>query len=351
MAHKLLDKRLREVANHLDGTKLFMGPNQERVTMKQLFDQLEADYRQREIKSLKATLGHMKPVRAYFGNVKALKVTPERVRAYVVERQKAGLANASVNRELEIIRRSFRLANDDARLTYSPRIRSLHVDNARQGFFEKAEFEAVEKALRDPLNDMARFAYLTGWRRSEVASLGWENVDRSAREVRLITSKNGEGRAIKLDPLTWALIEKRWVKRPYDNRGEEALSAYVFHRGGKLLGNFSKEWNAACVEANVGRYVEAPVYGGRRYEGKLFHDLRRTAVRDMVRAGVNQHVAMAISGHKTASMFQRYNITSQEDIESAFKMRGSYLAGRDARPKVVALRSETRTVARTKAGG
>ena len=198
---------------------------------------------------------------------------------------------------------------------------------------------------------MARFAYLTGWRRSEVAGLGWENVDRSAREVRLITSKNGEGRAIKLDPSTWALIEKRWAKRAYDSRGEEALSAYVFHRGGKPLGNFSKEWNAACVEAKVGRYVEAPVYGGRRYEGKLFHDLRRTAVRDMVRAGVNQHVAMAISGHKTASMFQRYNITSQDDIESAFKMRGSYLVGREARPKVVALRSATRTVARTKAEG
>lgn len=122
-------------------------------------------------------------------------------------------------------------------------------------------------------------------------------MDRAAREVRLRTSKDGQGRVLPLEGELWNLIERRWTARTVKQKdGTTKISEFVFHRGGEPIVDFRKVWDEAFKKAKTGR--------------RLFHDLRRTAVRNMVRAGVPQSVAMTISGHKTASMFQRYNVTS-----------------------------------------
>lgn len=85
----------------------------------------------------------------------------------------------------------------------------LREDNARQGFVEHADFEALVSHLPDPINEIARFAYLTGWRKGEILPLRWDAVDRQAREVRLRTSKNGQGRVLPLDGELLDPIERR----------------------------------------------------------------------------------------------------------------------------------------------
>jgi integrase len=212
-----------------------------------------------------------------------------------------------------------------SRVGHYRRIPALPEHNARQGFFERSEFEAVVAELSEPLAEMVRFAYGTGWRRGEVSSLRWEHVDRAAQEVRIPTSKSGEPRSVPLDETLRELMERRWMAREFQPRtGETALSEHVFHRQGKPLINFGKAWRSACKKAKL--------------PGKLFHDLRRTAVRDMIRAGVPQAVAKKISGHETDSVFERYNIVSEEDKLDALRRRRAYLETRESKSNVVALR-------------
>jgi integrase len=103
-------------------------------------------------------------------------------------------------------------------------------------------------------------------------------------------------------------------------------SDLVFHRNGKPISRntFMKQWHAACVKAGLGRYVEdITLKGGRRYQGRIFHDFRRTCARDLIRAGVPQAVAMSITGHLSTSMFTRYNITDERDKLEALRRRNT----------------------------
>ncbi|OFV92711.1 MAG: hypothetical protein A3H28_09980 [Acidobacteria bacterium RIFCSPLOWO2_02_FULL_61_28] len=255
-------------------------------------------------------------------------IRTETVDRYIESRlsEKEAPAPATVNRETGLLAQAFKLAVERQRISAAPKIRKLsEKGNARQGFFEKAGFEKVVNSLPDYLKGFVQFGYYSGWRRGEIRSLKWTDVDMLGKIIRLRpeNSKTNEGRVLALEGELWNVITRQWALREYRKADKTVgFSLYVFGRRGGPIGDIRKSWDAACKEAQVG--------------GKLFHDLRRTAVRNMVRAGVPERVAMSISGHKTRAIFDRYNIVSEDDLRKAVERTQAYLSAAPKQDNVTA---------------
>jgi len=194
-----------------------------------------------------------------------------------------------------------------------PFIPMLKENNVRTGFFEHDEFLKFRDKLPEYLKGFVTFAYKLGWRVSEITGLKWSQVDRIRGIVRLEPgeTKNDEGRTVYLDKELKEIINVQWELR----KQSQKVLHYVFQNrtGTDHIKDFRFPWNRAFKDAKVKR--------------KLFHDFRRTAVRNMVRAGISEGVAMKISGHKTRSVFERYNIVSGADLKEAALKQEKYLDG------------------------
>lgn len=333
LARRFAKRKLDEVAADRQGLKAYLAPVARRMRVDELLDDFEADRRLEQIKSWASFQSHLKPVRAHFGGWYAPDVTAAAVDRYIEERLEADVAPATINRGTQLLGQAFRLAIERGKVTAVPSIRHLPETNVREGFFELPEFEAVLAVLLEPLNDLALFAYLTGWRRGEIVSLRWADVDMDGGAIRLRPeqSKNGRGRTVAFDSTLRALMERRQQARLLERGGVVTVADLVFHREGTPIADFRKPWAAACIAAGL-YHVEREADGTeRKVHDRLFHDLRRTAIRNMVRAGVPERVAMEISGHRTRAVFDRYNIVSEADLRSAQERVGRRYAeaGRD----------------------
>jgi integrase len=313
LAKRFHRQKLDELAADRQGLRQFTTPQHRQLQFGSLLDDVVSDYKVRRVKSLGSALSHIKPLREHFGDWRAMDINFRAIEAYITKRQDDKKANATINRELELLRRALRLAHDHELLPAIPKVKSLTENNTRQGFFERADLEAVVAALPEYLRDFTRFAYLTGWRKGEIVSLRWSDVDRDAGAIRLRpeAAKTGRGRTVMLEGDLRELIDRRWESRLFEKDGNVRVTAVVFHREGKPVGDFKKSWATACRAAGV--------------PDKLFHDLRRTAARNMVRAGVPERVAMAVTGHVTRSMFDRYNIVSEDDLRMAAQKTTMYV--------------------------
>jgi integrase len=276
-----------------------------KLTVNALLDsyQLHLETRGKPTASFRAATARL---RGIIGAELAAKVNASALDLLIRKLQAAKFAPATINKSLAFLRAAYRLAVRQDRLRRSPHFSMLAISNVRQGFLDTEAFEAIAAHLPSTIGDAARFAYVTAWRKGEVLGLTWQNIDREAGEIRIPTSKNGEPRSIPLAPLA-AIIDRQLKVRRLDCR-------FVFHHDGKRFWDISPEWQAAAVASGLGRRDDSG-----KYFGPIFHDLRRSGVRNMIRAGVSQTVAMSISGHKTISMFQRYNVSSSDDRLDAFE--------------------------------
>ena len=285
----------------------------DKVTFDELSKEFIQDYRINKKKSLdraERSVGHLL---RFFKRDRVPTITSPRIKSYIEMRLEEEAANATINRELSALKRMLNLGarQTPPKVDRVPYIPMLKENNVRKGFLEHEEFLALRKALPDFLKGLATFGYKVGWRISEIVGLTWNQVDLKSGIVRLEvgTTKNNEGRTIYLDSELVEIFNTQWNKR----KDIGQLTHYVFPNeagSGKIV-DFRKPWHKACTAAKLGH--------------KIFHDLRRTAVRNMVRSGIPERVAMMISGHKTRSVFDRYNIVSDADLKRAATKQETYL--------------------------
>ena len=282
----------------------------DRVIFDELGENFLADYRINGRKTLAKAERSVRNLKKFFGGMRATEITTDRIKAYIEERMAKGLSNASINRELAALKRMFHLGarSTPPKVGRVPFIPMLKESNVRKGFFEHEQFLALREALPFPLDAAVTFAYHTGWRRGEIFGLTWDKVDRKQGIIRLDPgeTKNDEARTVYLNTELVEVMRSLHAQR-------QIGCPYVFHRNGKPIVEFRNAWGKACRKAGL--------------KGMLFHDLRRTAVRNMVRAGIPERVAMQVSGHKTRIVFDRYNIVSQKDLREAAKKQQAYVEG------------------------
>ena len=289
----------------------------ERIRYEHLEKDLLNDYKINGRKSFKMVQYNLSHLRDYFGGMKAKNITADRVRAYVVWRKRQQThynrppTNATINRELSALKRMFTLGSQADRVRAVPYISKLAENNVRKGFFSHYAYLSLRDALPDYLRPVVAFAYYTGMRKGEILKFEWSQVDLHRGTVRLEvgTTKNNDARTVALPSDLWEELKQQRAIR--DKHFPGCRFVFFNHDTGKQIKDFRDAWDTAISKVGLG--------------GRLFHDFRRTGVRNLLRAGVPERVAMAISGHRTRTVFDRYNIVDERDIREASEKVQGYL--------------------------
>jgi integrase len=314
VARKFLVKRLAEI-----GKPDFVGPSEKRLTLADLEAEIEADYQRHGKRSIETAKYCLKPVKEFFKYDKLIEVTRPRIQEYQTERLKAGMARATVNREIRYLLRGFKLLVDGGRFSAIPRVGMLQGENVREGFLNKPEFEAVAEMLKPDVRDLVRFLYNSAWRSGEALKLEWSKVDLNDWIVRL-TRKNEKTKHPRTLPLLGELREV--IERRLEERRPDC--PYVFHRDGRPIKSFRRAFKSACREAGL--------------TGLLPHDMRRSAIRNMRKAGIGESDGMKISGHRTNSVYKRYDIVDEQDQRRTIERVQEHLKQEMENRKVVPIK-------------
>lgn len=233
-------------------------------------------------------------------------ITTDAARRFVRKRRDDGTGNAAINRSLAALRRMLRIAKRDKKIHEVPYIEFQKEPPARKNFLEREKFEELINLLPTHLRPLVTFLYYCGTRIGEALQIEWSQCDLTARLIRLESeqTKTSEARVL---PLPSVLVNMLSAVEPKTGRVFDGT-------------NLRKEWMTACAACGLGSKIEVE---GKpydpRYEGLTLHDLRRSAVRNLINAGVRERVAMQITGHKTRSVFDRYHIVSPVDVTNAMQ--------------------------------
>jgi len=314
-ALQTLQQRLTEIAQRKGE-----GAGPERIKINALLTLLIEDYRRQDKADLyQAQLRIEKHLRPAFGDITASKLTTKHIHEYI-EKRKREAANATINRELAILRRAYNLGTlEEPPLVYRvPRIPKLREDNVREGFLEPEQYRTILDGLHDPVKPILVLGYHLGMRTGELLALKRDWVD-LAEGLIYVNGRVTKNRKAKTAPIYGEMagwLELLLARCKVHSPNGKHLFVW---EDGRPIRDFRGAWEKACKSAGLPEL--------------LFHDLRRTAVRNMIRAGVPEKVAMEVSGHKTASMLWRYNIVDARDIKEAGRRTERYLREQNAAPK------------------
>lgn len=242
-----------------------------------------------------------------FGEKQASKLTSTDVDSYIRRRLRTSKP-ATINRELSLLHRAFVLGYNHypPLVPLVPHIRKLEEDNVRTGFLKPEKYRQLLDVLPDELKLLFVFGYHVGLRRGALLELKWSQVDRKEGVVWVETSKSRNRKPVPVAVPIYGDMGSYLDRQP--KTGE-----FIFSRGSRQIQDFRASWKAACERAGL--------------PGLLFHDLRRSAARNLRRAGVPESTCMKITGHKTRALFERYNIHDVTDQKEAGKLAEKYLRG------------------------
>lgn len=273
-----------------------IAPRHERATVAELLTDYERHLEVTKPESVAGLRAQVRAVRDWLGDRVVSRLDLPVLEAAAREREGIGWARGTIKTRLALLHAACVYWKRAGRLASVPDMPVLHVDNARQGFFEDAEVEALLKHLPAPVDDIVRALAATGWRLSEILGLQWAQVDLRQMELRLEESKTGKGAR----PLLEGEPLHEVLKRRYRERGLGV--PWVFWRPIGTLGRvgrvqttwFRQRWVRGCAAAGL--------------VGKIPHDFRRSAYRNLVMAGNDLVTAMHLTRHKSLSIAIRYNI-------------------------------------------
>jgi integrase len=257
------------------------------------------DYVLQRYRTLTTARARVEHLRGFFGGWAADAMTADGVRNYQLHRRKQGAEAGTVNRETSALSRMLQLAIRREQLERMPLFpKRLEENPPRDGFFEHAEYLKVRAHLPKSFQDVLDFAYYSGWRRNEILELTWDEVDLKGGVIRLPPrrSKTRTGRVLPISPPLQLVLKRRLRQR-------QSQDSRVFRRDGVPVRDWRVALRDACRKAKVPH--------------RLLHDCRRTAARNLIRAGVPERIAMLLTGHKTRAVFDRYNIVNEQELLTA----------------------------------
>lgn len=291
-------------------------PRAEKVTFDDLAQLVTNHYKAIGLRSLWRVNISIDHLRKFFGRDLAINITTDRIMEYRIHRQ--GAAVATINRELAALRTAFYLAVEAKKLYDVPNFNLPKENNARKDFIEPEKAVELRKHLPPWLLLIFALSIHSGIREGEVLGLTWDKIDWEEGKIVLDPqdTKNKEHREVYLTPEIMAMLTVQKSLYP--------LSPWVFPSKMKKNGHISDfrvSWKKACEKAG--------------FDKTTFHATRRSAIRDMSRSGTPEGIIMRITGHKTRSVFDRYNITSQEDIRQASQRVEKYRQDKINRENIV----------------
>ena len=256
------------------------------------------DYANKQNKSLavwhgQQSISGLRHLDKFFAGVLVSRINTDLIQKFIASRLSEGASRPTVNRSLALLRRALNLARQHGKIQVTPHFPMLRENPARQGFVTNEQFGLLLEALPESLRPLVTFLFYCGVRLGEALQITWSQVDLIQGLIRLEGDQT-KSREARILPLPDQLLD--YLR----SVSSEARVGQVF-----AARNLRKAWKAAATAAGV------PTL--------LIHDLRRSAVRNLIQAGVSENVAMKISGHKTQHVFRRYHIVSTTDLQQAMR--------------------------------
>ena len=265
----------------------------------------------------------LKKFNALYGNMIVADIKKADLQNFMIKREKEGKKISTIDQDIgkvkAMVSMSFEndmVSGNTLKVFRSIKKQTKKFDDVRDRILSSDEFDSLMQHATGHTKDIISMGYYTGIRKGEILKLTWNKVKLDKRIIQLEPgdTKDREARNIPICKELFGILRNmpKRIQKAGDN-------SHVFLYKGKIVSDIRKGLRKACKAAGVkyGRNIEG---------GFVFHDLRHTFNTNMRKAGISDTVIMAITGHSTREMFDRYNTIDMDDIKKASKQFSEFIS-------------------------